>query len=710
MAFTKGNDLNIIQASDASIVSAGAGNDTYIISPYTIGANQTVTISDSEGINALQLVGGLTISGSQVMNNALQLTLSNGAVVNLLNASAFSFDVGGNALTGQTGTPKTYSTFASDVLNVTVPAAGEPAVTTTTDVVISGGGTVTPPPAGAYTLTAGATSVAEGSAVEFTLTAAAAPTANQTFNVVITGDNKNNTVGITNADATDFAADVVQTVVLAAGQTEAKFNITPVANDGTEGFQGFKVSLLDGSFANVAASSTVVISDATTDVTAPVVTADQTFSYAENQKADAVVATVVATDNVGVTAFEIKTGNDKGYFAIGADGKVTLTAAGAAAATASNDYETTPNAFTLGVLAKDAAGNASAAANVVLNVTNVDDDAPTLVGSSAAGTTVHLNFSETLKAAAINNPSAVFTVTQGTTSYSINTAAITGNTVTLTLASNLAAGDTFVAYNGTVLEDAAGNKTAAIPSTKVTSTDVVAPTLSSSTPADDSTCFGAASDLVLNFSEAVVAGSGQIKIVNTADATDTRTIDIKDAAQVTISGNKLTLNPTADLKAGGTYAINIDPTAVLDAAGNAYAGIANNTTLNFTAAAAVPPVIPGNTFTLTTGIDNITGTSGNDTILGSDASGATALVLGGLDMIDGGAGTDTLKIADAATAAAGNFSFNGATIKNVENIEVTTNGSFDVAANTGLSLSGYTGLTSATLKGCRHRQLPGSGC
>ncbi len=57
-----------------------------------------------------------------------------------------------------------------------------------------------------------------------------------------------------------------------------------------------------------------------------------------------------------------------------------------------------------------------------------------------------------------------------------------------------------------------------------------------------------------------------------------------------------------------------------------------------------------------------------------------------------------MKIADAATAAGGNFSFNGATIKNVENIEVTTNGSFDVGANTGLSLTGFTGLTSATLK------------
>lgn len=84
--------------------------------------------------------------------------------------------------------------------------------------------------------------------------------------------------------------------------------------------------------------------------------------------------------------------------------------------------------------------------------------------------------------------------------------------------------------------------------------------------------------------------------------------------------------------------------------------------------------------------------------MASDASGATAYALGGLDVIDGGAGTDTLKVADAATATGGNFSFNGATIKNVENIEVTTNGSFDVTANTGLSLKGYTGLTSATLK------------
>jgi len=173
MAFTQGNDLNIIQASDTDIVSAGAGNDTYIISPYTIGANQTVTISDSDGTNTLQLVGGLTISSSQVLNNALQLTLSNGAKVNLLNASTFGFDVGGNALAGQTGTSMNYSTFASDVLNVTVPAAGEPAVTTTTPVqIVDGGGTTPPPSTGTFMLTTG-TDILIGTAGNDTFTGTA---------------------------------------------------------------------------------------------------------------------------------------------------------------------------------------------------------------------------------------------------------------------------------------------------------------------------------------------------------------------------------------------------------------------------------------------------------------------------------------------------------------------------------------------------------
>jgi len=125
MAFTPNDDLNIIQASDSATVSAGAGNDTYILSAATIGAGQQVTISDTQGVNTLQLVGGLTIASSSVANDAVQLTLSNGAVVTLLSASAFNFNVGGNVLSGTAGTDKDYATFAQEDLGVTVPAEGE---------------------------------------------------------------------------------------------------------------------------------------------------------------------------------------------------------------------------------------------------------------------------------------------------------------------------------------------------------------------------------------------------------------------------------------------------------------------------------------------------------------------------------------------------------------------------------------------------------
>ncbi|MBA4445646.1 cadherin repeat domain-containing protein, partial [Cylindrospermopsis raciborskii CS-506_C] len=88
------------------------------------------------------------------------------------------------------------------------------------------------------------------------------------------------------------------------------------------------------------------------------------------------VGTVTATDAVGVTSFAIASGNDSGFFAISNSGVITLTAAGAAASAVSNDFETTPNTFTLGITASDAAGNTSTSTNITINVTDVDDTAP----------------------------------------------------------------------------------------------------------------------------------------------------------------------------------------------------------------------------------------------------------------------------------------------------------------------------------------------
>lgn len=60
----------------------------------------------------------------------------------------------------------------------------------------------------------------------------------------------------------------------------------------------------------------------------------------------------------------------------------------------------------------------------------------------------------------------------------------------------------------------------------------------------------------------------------------------------------------------------------------------------------------GSTFTLTTGVDNLVGTSGNDTIIGGVGSAGGASTLGSADVINGGAGTDTLKVTTEGTAGA----------------------------------------------------------
>ena len=114
--------------------------------------------------------------------------------------------------------------------------------------------------------------------------------------------------------------------------------------------------------------------------------------------------------------------------------------------------------------------------------------------------------------------------------------------------------------------------------------DTTAPTLSSSTPADNATSVAFANDIVLTFSEAVQKGTtGNIVITNATDTTDTRTISITEA-QVTVSGSTVTINPTNDLKSGDNYNVQITSGAIKDSAGNSYAGISDATTLNFTTA------------------------------------------------------------------------------------------------------------------------------
>jgi methionine-rich copper-binding protein CopC len=105
---------------------------------------------------------------------------------------------------------------------------------------------------------------------------------------------------------------------------------------------------------------------------------------------------------------------------------------------------------------------------------------------------------------------------------------------------------------------------------------MTAPTLSSSTPADNATNIAGSDNIGLTFDENIMAGIGDIIL---SDGTTTYTIAITDG-QILISGATVTINPTADLSTGG-WNVQMASGVIQDVAGNAYSGILDSTTLNF---------------------------------------------------------------------------------------------------------------------------------
>ncbi|ROR03156.1 DUF4214 domain-containing protein [Desulfosoma caldarium] len=97
---------------------------------------------------------------------------------------------------------------------------------------------------------------------------------------------------------------------------------------------------------------------------------------------------------------------------------------------------------------------------------------------------------------------------------------------------------------------------------------------------------------------------------------------------------------------------------------------------------------PGEVYTLTTGVDTIEGTAGNDTII-ADNTG-TAKQLTAADQIDGGAGNDVLKIYAAGDDNLSQTEFG--TLSNVENIYINNGVLFGT-----LDVSGLTGVTGIAL-------------
>ena len=233
-----------------------------------------------------------------------------------------------------------------------------------------------------------------------------------------------------------------------------------------------------------------------------------------------------------------------------------------------------------------------------------DVTAPTLASSSpsddATGVAVDANivltFSEAVDAETGNI--VLKQASDGSTIETFDvTSAVTGSgttTITINPTSDLASSTTYyVEIASTAFDDAAGNSYAGIADATTLNfetADVNAPTLASSSPSDDATGVAVDANIVLTFSEAVDAETGNIVLKQASDGSTIETFDVTSA--VTGSGTTtITINPTSDLASSTTYYVEIASTAFDDAAGNSYAGIADATTLNFETADVNAPTV-----------------------------------------------------------------------------------------------------------------------
>jgi len=437
------------------------------------------------------------------------------------------------------------------------------------------------------------------------------------------------------------------------------------------------------------------------DTTAPVVTAPTAaIEYNENQAAGATLATIAATDNVSVASFQIASGDTSGFFAIDSTGKISLTEAGLKSS--ANDFETTPNTVTLGITATDNAGNKSTSVNVTLNVKDVDDVAPTVKSAVINGTTATISFSEALSTTAATPAIADFAVgiKGGSGSIGVNAVQVTGSTVVLTLGRAPVTGETFtVAYTqGTnALQDVAGNKAASFANQDVT-VDTTAPAITAGQ--------------TFTFVEAISDGKGGLTgpvtkttdVIGTVAATDNTGVTSfaitagNDKGWFAIdSVGKLTLT-TAGLTAASndfettpnSFSLSI---TAKDGAGNT--STVGTVAVNVTNNTADDPAV-GATFTLTTGIDTVSGTS--STINGIISDTTTDQTWALTDSITGTTGTTDILNARIIGDANG-VSRTGLQTSAVETISFNYTDANDAAETNTISASGFTGITKLAVTG-----------
>ena len=167
--------------------------------------------------------------------------------------------------------------------------------------------------------------------------------------------------------------------------------------------------------------------------------------------------------------------------------------------------------------------------------------------------------------------------------------------ITINPNSNLTGQQNVYVAIGATVEDQTCEQAITAANATFTVVDTDVPTLTSSTPADGATEVGVNDNIVLNFSKAVDAESGNIVIYKSSDDSEVESIPVGNAKVSGSGSTQITINPAATLESSTNYYVQIAATAFDDSSSNSYAGINDKTTLNFTTADVAAPTLSSST-------------------------------------------------------------------------------------------------------------------
>ena len=238
--------------------------------------------------------------------------------------------------------------------------------------------------------------------------------------------------------------------------------------------------------------------------------------------------------------------------------------------------------------------------------TTVDADSPVVLSVSpedesidvSVNTDLVITFSENVFAQSGNIEIKKSSDNSVVSTIDVTSGNITGDgttTITVDIPVTLAGKTSYyINIDATAFDDNGANSFAGITSTtywNFTTEDIAKPDIVSTLPENEATNVPLASNLQITFDKNVVAGTGNITIINATTSETHETIDVTSGQVTGENSETLTIDPSVNFEEESNYYVLIDPGAIEDETGNNFEGINSSSVWNFYTIDLTPPTV-----------------------------------------------------------------------------------------------------------------------